>query len=67
MKNSVPLLADLINTSRQQNGQNQPTLRARMNYGARLRRAVQSEEDQIIRMFRLATLRRNRSGSRLRE
>jgi hypothetical protein len=54
MKNPMPLLADFVRTSRQRT----PTLRARMKYGARLRRSVRKVEDEIEQRFSLTRKRR---------
>lgn len=72
MKNCAPLLADLTTSSNKHNGKSsnndndthrQPNLRARMKYGARLKRATQFEEEEINFWFRL-NRRRNGSYSR---
>jgi hypothetical protein len=61
MKNSVSLLADFIKSSSKSNGaQHEPSLRARMKYGARLKRAARFADDEIDRLFRLTSLRRSR-------
>jgi hypothetical protein len=65
MKNSVPLLADLINSSNEHNGTHpQPSLRARLRYGARLKRAVRFEAEEIDPSFRLTSKRQNGVYSR---
>ena len=72
MKNSVPLLADLIKSSNKHNGYDfnndgphrEPNLRARMRYGARLKRAARFEEEEIDSWFRLTSKRRNGIYSR---
>jgi hypothetical protein len=61
MKKSVPLLADLTKSSNKRNGHGfnnddahrQPNLRARIKYGARLKRAAQFEDEEIDLWFRL--------------
>jgi hypothetical protein len=48
MKNPMPLLADFITNSNQRNGvQHTPTLRARMKYGARLKRMARGAEREM--------------------
>ena len=59
MKNPMPLLVDFVRNSSQHNGvQRTPTLRARMKYGARLRRSVRDVEEEIEQRFRLPRKRR---------
>jgi hypothetical protein len=67
MKNSAPLLVGPIKTSNKHNGHGfenndsrpQPNLRARMRYGARLKRAARFEEEEIDSSFRLTSKTRN--------
>jgi hypothetical protein len=71
MKNPVPLLADVIKSSNKYNGHGfenngtrpQPNLRARMRYGARLKRAARFNEEESDSPFRLTSKTRNGSRS----
>ena len=68
MKNSVSLLADFIKSSSKSNGaQFQPSLRARIRYGARLKRVVRFEEEEHNPSFRLTSKKRNGICSRYME
>ena len=63
MKNSVPLLADFHRSLHKHNGvEHQPSLRARVRYGARLRRSVRRAEEEIDELFGLTNKRRNGSS-----
>ncbi len=66
MKNPVSLRDDRTETSKSRNNgaKVQPTLRARIQYGARLHRIVQFNHEEIGQSFRLTSVRRSLAGLR---